>query len=386
MFNKVFISYASEDFDYAKKVYNFLVERGLEPWMDKEKLLPGTNWDIMIKTELMRADFVLILLSQSSVRKRGYVQLEINLALEKRKEKLPTDTYIIPVKINRCEIPQSLSGLQWFDLSSNENLNVILEAIKIQQSVLIKDYTQKEISKDPLAFVDNRLEYCYGDRSPKQIVEARFPVLIDTSNQDLDELNTVFRKKALDTIIEARSNYFSYLKDLNVKDDDFMNGDSTSYCTISIHYLSEKFVSFTNFLSIYNTGAAHDYYGASAKNYILKPLRSFDFKELFSDYKSALMIFKEIVYNKLVLKAKTDFNIDDPTEFFSIGEMLQPEETYFENYYFKDNCIVFVYNPYEITPFVYRDHHVEISFDELLQAFPTEAKVKDFIIGLIAKD
>lgn len=383
-FNKVFISYASEDFVYANKLYIFLKNKGLEPWMDKEKLLPGHKWDFEIQTNLRRADFVILLLSNLSVSKRGYVQKEFKLAVKICEEKLDSDIYIIPVKINRCEVPHNLSSFQWIEYNSESSFENIFKSISEQRSTLLEEYKQKELSNDPYAYVDNLLEYSYGDKSPKQIVEVRFPVFNNELCKDFEELNIILRKEALETIITARNHYFNYLKDLNIPDDEFMKADSTSYCTTSIHFLSKEFFSYTNFLSEYYTGAAHGYYGSSGRNYYLHPVRNFDLKELFFDYKLALLKFRELIHTKLMIKAKSEFGIDNSSGFYILPEGLTADEKNFDNYYFKQDSLVFIFNPYELTAFAFRDHHPEMSFDELLSVFQNEVKFVEFINNLKA--
>jgi len=38
---KVFISYASDNSDKARRLYNDLTEAGIDPWLDRESILPG---------------------------------------------------------------------------------------------------------------------------------------------------------------------------------------------------------------------------------------------------------------------------------------------------------------------------------------------------------
>lgn len=45
MYNKIFISYATEDYPYADSLHSFLSGNGFKPWMDKKDLLPGQNWE-----------------------------------------------------------------------------------------------------------------------------------------------------------------------------------------------------------------------------------------------------------------------------------------------------------------------------------------------------
>ena len=69
MFDKVFISYAKEDFEFAQKLYDYLSENGFKPWLDKKNLLPGQQWDYEIKKGLREANYVILLLSENSVKK-----------------------------------------------------------------------------------------------------------------------------------------------------------------------------------------------------------------------------------------------------------------------------------------------------------------------------
>jgi hypothetical protein len=72
----VFISYAREDFDAARILYDDLRAAGLIPWLDKESLLPGQQWEIEIKKAIENSTYFLAVLSSNSVDKRGYVQKE----------------------------------------------------------------------------------------------------------------------------------------------------------------------------------------------------------------------------------------------------------------------------------------------------------------------
>jgi len=43
---KIFISYAREDYDVAKRLFDSLKSVAeLDPWLDKENLLPGVDWE-----------------------------------------------------------------------------------------------------------------------------------------------------------------------------------------------------------------------------------------------------------------------------------------------------------------------------------------------------
>jgi hypothetical protein len=99
---KLFICYALEDREKASKLYSALVDRGHEPWMDKESLLPGQDWALEIRRAIRSADYFLACLSRASVSKRSFLQKEIRLAFEILEEIPPGEIYLIPIRLEPC--------------------------------------------------------------------------------------------------------------------------------------------------------------------------------------------------------------------------------------------------------------------------------------------
>ena len=95
-----FISYASEDRDVAVLLHAELTAVGAAPWLDIVNLLGGEDWELAIEQALADATHVIVLISQQSVNKRGYVQKEIRRALSLLEEWPPGTTFIIPVRLD----------------------------------------------------------------------------------------------------------------------------------------------------------------------------------------------------------------------------------------------------------------------------------------------
>ena len=55
--NTVGISYASEDVDAAKRLREDLKDTGLNPWLDKERLIGGQNWEVSIKKAIKKSKY-----------------------------------------------------------------------------------------------------------------------------------------------------------------------------------------------------------------------------------------------------------------------------------------------------------------------------------------
>lgn len=128
----IFISYAKQDFALANKVYNDLHRFGFDAWIDSENLLPGQNWKTEISRAIRNSKFFLALLSQNSVNKMGYVQKELNEAIEILDLIPPGQIYLIPAKLDDCQPNHHrLNDLHWVDLfpSYRKGMNKILRVL-----------------------------------------------------------------------------------------------------------------------------------------------------------------------------------------------------------------------------------------------------------------
>ena len=78
----IFVSYAREDVDSARRLYECLKSYGLHPWMDEVDLLPGQRFADIIKEAIRVSRYFVALISSHSVNKRGFVQRELREALD----------------------------------------------------------------------------------------------------------------------------------------------------------------------------------------------------------------------------------------------------------------------------------------------------------------
>ena len=127
----IFLSYAREDREEVERLYQKLSDAGFEPWMDTKDILPGEQWKSGIQKAIRRSDFFLACLSKNSVSKRGWIQREIRGALDMWQEKLDSDIYLIPVRLEDCEVPEGLRDFQWLDLFEEDGWTRLVEAIQV---------------------------------------------------------------------------------------------------------------------------------------------------------------------------------------------------------------------------------------------------------------
>lgn len=113
---RVFLCHASQDKPAVRELYKRLkTEDWIDPWLDEEKLSFGQHWTTAIEDALSEADVVLIFLSKNSVQKEGFVQRELNYAWELSLEKPRNVIFLIPFRLDDCQIPRYLGSRQWGD-------------------------------------------------------------------------------------------------------------------------------------------------------------------------------------------------------------------------------------------------------------------------------
>lgn len=113
---QTFMIYAHSDREAVHKLYTRLTNDGLAIWFDQKCLLPGQDWKYEIRKAIRRSDRVMICLSKHFNEQGGYRHDELKLALEKANVLGNDQIFIIPVRLEECEMPESLRHLHRVDL------------------------------------------------------------------------------------------------------------------------------------------------------------------------------------------------------------------------------------------------------------------------------
>jgi antitoxin component HigA of HigAB toxin-antitoxin module len=129
---RVFLCHSKEDRQQARELYNRLIADGFDIWFDEEKLVPGQDWDLEILKALRETDVVVACLSNISVSKKGYVQKEIRIALDVADEQPEGAIFVIPTRLEDCQVPIRLSKWQWVDLFDETGYEKLKESLSFQ--------------------------------------------------------------------------------------------------------------------------------------------------------------------------------------------------------------------------------------------------------------
>lgn len=128
---RIFLCHASQDKPVVRELYQKLAaELWIDPWLDEERLLPGQDWNLEIEKAVESSDAVIVCVSNTSISKEGYVQKELRQVLNIALEKLEGAIFVLPVKLDDCELPRQLKDKQALDYFPASNRAAAYEKLK----------------------------------------------------------------------------------------------------------------------------------------------------------------------------------------------------------------------------------------------------------------
>jgi hypothetical protein len=176
----------------VRELYQKLrAESWIEPWLDEEELYPGQDWNMEIEKAVETADAIIVCLTKNSINKEGYVQRELRLVLDIALTK-PEDTiFVIPLRLEECELPRRLRAWQYADYFEGQRERAfqrLLVSLKrradsldlgIEQSILEE---KKPLVEAPLLQKEEK-----NVEKQKNITETTEPKLV-ASSQSVPQL------------------------------------------------------------------------------------------------------------------------------------------------------------------------------------------------------
>jgi TolB-like protein/tetratricopeptide (TPR) repeat protein len=115
----VFLSYAREDTNAAKRIAEAMRAFGVDAWFDQSELRGGDAWDAKIKKQIREcALFMPIISATTQARGEGYFRREWKMAVERTHDMAASRTFIVPVVIDHtpeagAEAPEEFMRVQW---------------------------------------------------------------------------------------------------------------------------------------------------------------------------------------------------------------------------------------------------------------------------------
>jgi TolB-like protein len=122
----VFLSYASQDAEAAKRICDALRAAGIEVWFDQSELRGGDAWDRQIRERIHDCRlFIAVISAHTEARDEGYFRREWKLAVDRTHDMSEKKAFLVPVVIDNtperaASVPDKFRELQWTRLPAGE--------------------------------------------------------------------------------------------------------------------------------------------------------------------------------------------------------------------------------------------------------------------------
>src|SRR3954470_4820863 len=123
----VFVSYASQDADAARRICETLRTAGVEVWFDQSELRGGDAWDAKIRKQIREcALFVPIISAHTQARREGYFRREWKLAVDRTHDMDEALPFLMPAVIDdtgdaEAFVPEKFRAVQWTRLREGDD-------------------------------------------------------------------------------------------------------------------------------------------------------------------------------------------------------------------------------------------------------------------------
>ncbi len=103
---RVFVSYVHEDSDTVDRIVRELRSHDIDVWLDRTSLEVGDRWKETIRNAIRDGDYFLACFSPAySGRRRTYMNVELDIALEELRMRPRDRTWFLPITLGPCTIP-----------------------------------------------------------------------------------------------------------------------------------------------------------------------------------------------------------------------------------------------------------------------------------------
>ena len=132
----IFLSYASQDVEAAKRICDALRAAGVEVWFDQSELVGGDAWDQKIRKQIKECALLIPIISAATqARTEGYFRLEWRLADQRTHLMAKGRPFLLPVVIDEtreadAQVPDSFAEVQWTRLAGAEIPAAVVERVR----------------------------------------------------------------------------------------------------------------------------------------------------------------------------------------------------------------------------------------------------------------
>ncbi|MGF6255502.1 TIR domain-containing protein [Ensifer sp. LBL] len=358
---QIFISYARPDRETATELYAWLEQQGFSPWIDCKKIKGGQNWDFEIKRALDKSNIVILLWSENSQDRRGYIQRELKISLDKLQEKLIDDIFIIPVILrDNISIPEQLKNIHCLYAEHPTFRQDLADAVTHQMERLGGE--RKKIQKNLDVYWQPTILKEEWDGIPGYAVEIQVLDFSSDTYKNVGQVSQLVRGDLLGALLASRgakleqdSTMYNYAQDSWQRTNTF-----DAHCGDPI--FSGRILTLNYAVTGYGAGAAHPVHSHRTFAFLLDPLIHITFLEsVFSDPSDAFLAIQKEARKQLL--SNSDLELSEDSVFPGTENWND-----FRAFVFNEDALDIYFSSYQVGPYSIGTPHVSVSY------------------GLIAKD
>jgi hypothetical protein len=131
----VFLSYASQDAEAARRICEALRSAGVEVWFDQSELRGGDAWDASIRAQIRACGFfVPVISAATTARDEGYFRREWRMAVERTADMADDRPFLMPVVIDgtteaSARVPEAFRKVQWTRLPDGQCTKAFIDRV-----------------------------------------------------------------------------------------------------------------------------------------------------------------------------------------------------------------------------------------------------------------
>jgi len=219
----VFLCHVREDRKTVHEIYEFLKTEGwMDVWIHELDILPGADWQDEIKKAIDHSEIAMVFLSTNSISKKSYFAREVDLIITSAQNRPKGSIFLIPVRLDECEIPHDLIERQQLDYFKPNAHNKLMKSIHLRAMEVIPERLEKRNLKlESINLSSNKLKILSSE-----IGEVADLVKLNLKNNQLSDLPRGIKR-------------LSALRELNIEDnqlDEFSikDGNSANLTTLRL--------------------------------------------------------------------------------------------------------------------------------------------------------
>jgi hypothetical protein len=362
---QVFISYANKDQERVKPFYEELDRQGFSVWMDCFRLRAGQNWDFEIKRAQEKSEFIVTFLSNNSVSRRGYVQREMKDAVDKLKEKLIDDIYLIPVLLDDdIEIPDEVKGIQCIRASNPNFMSELIEAVTFQ--IGKRGVKVSKAQKDQDFSWSSSVRREEWDGLPGYEVTLHLLELKSEKYPAVVDVSPIIKGDMLRILLDYRSVKLSQSPEFHNYGQDKYRRTNTLEAYFGDPVTKGRVASIIYSVNFYHAQAAHGNHYYKTYAFILDPMcQIVSLRDIFVDAKVAFPKLQELVRDNLLKSSQDEQgNSHLDKDHVYIGTQSFDD---FSSFVFREDALEILFAPYHVSAYAAGPQEAHVPYKEIFE-------------------